>query len=61
MLTCYLPNVCQRADLKMAPRRLPIIHRTKVHSGTEIDYAQWGPDLLREMYFSIPQQFIKIE
>lgn len=38
------------AVLKMAPRRLPIIHRTRIYFGTEIDYSQWGPDLLTELF-----------
>jgi hypothetical protein len=47
------------AVLKMAPRRLPIIHRTRIHLGTKIDYSQWGPERLTESYFSILQQFIR--
>lgn len=45
----------------MAPRRLPIIHKARIHFGTEIDYGQWGLDLLTESYISIPERFIKIE
>ena len=61
MWTCFLLNVCQRADLKMAARRLPIIHRTRMHFRTEIDCGQWRLDLLTESHISIPEQFIKIE